>query len=283
MDKKPLVSVIMNCHNSEKFVYEAISSVYAQTYSNWEIILWDNASSDNTANIVSNFNHKLRYFRSKIKDNLGKARIKAVKKSRGELLTFLDSDDIWYPNKLYKQINCIRDNKKTSLVYTRADILNKNKKKIGFFPKISILPSGNIFENLAEENFIPFVSVMITKKAYYECKGFSVSLINATDYDLFIKISLNNFIIGLDEITCIYREHDFNFSKSTKVIGAKESLEIVTRYKSHLKTEKAINLHKASLAIAYMKEFDFINLLQLIIKNWFLTWIIMRRLFNKFI
>ena len=283
MEKKPLVSVIMNCHNSEKFVEEAILSVYKQTYLNWEIILWDNASDDDTANIVCSFNHKLRYFRSETKDTLSNARIKAVKKSKGEYLTFLDSDDIWYPNKLYKQIICFKNNKNVSLVYTRADILNKNKKKIGFFPNNEILPQGNVFEALAEENFIPFVSVMITKKIYNRCNGFAPNLVNATDYDLFIRISLNNYIIGLDEITCVYREHDTNLSRTTRVIGAKESLAIVNRYKSKLKTEKPLFSKKASLAIAYLKQLDFTNFFLLIIRDWYIGWVIIKRVALKFI
>lgn len=283
MEKKPLVSVIMNCHNSEKFVEEAILSVYKQTYLNWEIILWDNASDDNTANVVCKFNHKLRYFRSETKDTLSNARIKAVKKSQGEYLTFLDSDDIWYPNKLYEQIISFKNNKNVSLVYTRADILNKNKKKIGFFPNNEILPQGNVFEALAEENFIPFVSVMMTRKVYDRCNGFAPNLVNATDYDLFIRISLKNYILGLDQITCIYREHDTNLSKTTRVIGAKESLAIVDRYKSKLKTKKPLFSKKASLAIAYLKQLEFANFFSLIIRDWYIGWLIIKRLASKFI
>ena len=63
-DYRPLVSVIMNCHNSGKFLNEAIESVYAQTYKNWEIIFYDNNSSDNSAQIANSFDKKINYFKS---------------------------------------------------------------------------------------------------------------------------------------------------------------------------------------------------------------------------
>ena len=62
MNKDPLVSVIINCYNGERFLKEAIDSVYAQTFSDWEIILWDNASTDNTAEIAMSYDDRLKYF-----------------------------------------------------------------------------------------------------------------------------------------------------------------------------------------------------------------------------
>ena len=63
-EKTPLVSIIINCYNGEKYLAEAINSIYAQTYKNWEIIFWDNASIDNSANIAKSYDKKLKYYRS---------------------------------------------------------------------------------------------------------------------------------------------------------------------------------------------------------------------------
>ena len=75
--KDPLVSVIMNCYNGQEYLEEAIDSVFGQTYTNWEVIFWDNASTDESAKIVKRFPSKIRYFRSRNKMPLGKARNKA--------------------------------------------------------------------------------------------------------------------------------------------------------------------------------------------------------------
>ena len=271
----------MNCHNGEEFLDIAIRSVYEQTYTNWEIILWDNASDDKTSEIVARYNNKIRYYRSKIKDTLGKARVKAVDKANGDFLTFLDCDDQWYPDKLCKQINAFKKNKQAGLIYSRANIINQKNLTNIFFPKKLYLFSGSVFKELVKDNFIPFVSVLIPKKVYYDCGGFLPYLINATDYDLFLKISLKYDVIALNEITCAYREHDNNLSKFTKVIGAEESLKIVSRYNTNLEANVGIDHKKVGLVFAYIKEFKFLNCFTLVLKNPQIIVLILKRLLNK--
>ena len=95
------VSIIMNCYNGEQFLAEAVQSVINQTYNNWELIFWDNASNDNSQNIIKNFNDKrIKYFFSKVNEPLGKARNNALKKTQGQFIAFLDCDDLWMPSKL---------------------------------------------------------------------------------------------------------------------------------------------------------------------------------------
>ena len=101
------VSVIMNCYNGAAFVRSAIESVYAQTVGDWEIIFWDNASTDETAAIAQSFDSRLRYFCSDRNVPLGHARRLAMAEAAGEWIGFLDSDDIWYPDKLEKQLNAL--------------------------------------------------------------------------------------------------------------------------------------------------------------------------------
>ena len=100
----PFVSVILNCYNGEKYLKEAIDSVYAQSYVNWEIIVWDNVSSDKSAQIALSYNSKLKYFCAEKHTPLGHARKLAVGVSNGEYLAFIDADDIWFPNKLEIQL-----------------------------------------------------------------------------------------------------------------------------------------------------------------------------------
>ena len=77
MKKTPLVSVVMNAFNGERFLVDALNSVYGQSYENWEIVFWDNASIDKTGSIAKSFGKRLRYFRAKKRTSLGEARREA--------------------------------------------------------------------------------------------------------------------------------------------------------------------------------------------------------------
>ena len=101
MEHTPLVSIIVNCYNSETYLKETIDSIFAQTYSNYEIIFWDNQSTDTTANIIKSYNdERVYYYYADKHTTLGEARNLAMEKVKGELLTFLDSDDVWLPDFL---------------------------------------------------------------------------------------------------------------------------------------------------------------------------------------
>lgn len=100
-----LVSVIMPAYNSEKYIAESIKSVLAQTYQNWELIIVDDCSTDRTKEIVRNFNDtRIKFFENDVNSGADVARNRAISEARGRWLAFLDSDDIWKPEKLEIQL-----------------------------------------------------------------------------------------------------------------------------------------------------------------------------------
>ena len=129
MSNQPLVSIIVNCYNGEKYLHESINSIINQTYKNWEIIFWDNQSTDRSAEIYKSFNNeKFNYYYAQSHTSLYKARNQAIEKCSGELIAFLDADDWWSPNKLEIQINLLKDNE-VGLVYSNYYIYNEDTKK----------------------------------------------------------------------------------------------------------------------------------------------------------
>ena len=118
--KLPLVSIILNCYNSAKFLKKSINSVIAQSYENWELIIFDNFSNDNTELEILKFkkNKKIRYFKSKKLFNLYHARNLAIEKTKGSLITFLDADDWWLKDKLKLQVRYLDQNKDSNIVYS---------------------------------------------------------------------------------------------------------------------------------------------------------------------
>ena len=108
---EPLVSIIMNCHNGEKFLKKSISSILGQNYKNWELIFFDNMSTDNSLSIVKSFkDSRIRIFSSNIFLNLYEARNQALKNILGKYVCFLDTDDFWKKNKITHQIEYLNNN-----------------------------------------------------------------------------------------------------------------------------------------------------------------------------
>ena len=129
-ENKPLVSVIMNCHNGQKFLSDAIQSIINQTYKNWELIFWDNFSTDESKKILSQFKDKrIKYFKSKKFTSLYKARNLAIQNVKGEFISFLDTDDMWQKDKLEKHMNFFSKNKDYKIVYSNYYIYDETKKK----------------------------------------------------------------------------------------------------------------------------------------------------------
>ena len=105
---KPLVSIVMNCFNGEKFLKRALKSIINQRYYNWELIFWDNLSTDQSKNIFLSFDDKrLKYFCSKKFKKLYDARNDALEKCNGKYISFLDVDDCWLEEKLNKQVELL--------------------------------------------------------------------------------------------------------------------------------------------------------------------------------
>ena len=122
---KPLVSIIINCYNGEKYLNEAIDSIINQTYTNWEVIFWDNCSTDNSALIAKNYDERLKYFHVEKTSPLGKARNFALKKASGNYVAFLDCDDLYLPDKLMIQLNLMQS-KDAVLSYGSWIKINEN-------------------------------------------------------------------------------------------------------------------------------------------------------------
>jgi len=190
MSRQPLVSIVINCFNGEKYLREALDSVIKQTYENWEIIFWDNQSTDKSAEIFKSYQDKrLKYFLATSHTSIVyEARNDALKKTNGEFIAFLDVDDWWLPDKLNKQIPLFED-PEVGLVYGKLWYFfeKKNKKKI--FKKKD-LPTGMIVSELLRENVIGSPTYIIKKKAleslnYYFNDHFHI----IGDYDFYVRFA----------------------------------------------------------------------------------------------
>ena len=161
----PVVSVIMNCLNGEKYLKEALDSVYRQTYDDWEIIFWDNASTDSSAEIVRSYEKKLRYFRGAETIPLYAARNLACERARGEYLAILDCDDVWLPTKLEEQVPLFAKDAEVGLVCSDAILFDNNGKQKRLF-NFKKPHRGNVFNTLITNNFINNQSIVIRREVF---------------------------------------------------------------------------------------------------------------------
>jgi glycosyltransferase involved in cell wall biosynthesis len=207
-----LVSIIMNCYNGEMYLRDAIDSVLAQTYRNWELVFWDNQSTDNSADIVNRYNdERIRYYYSPKHTALYEARNYAIENASGEFIAFLDVDDWWMAEKLEKQIPLFNDSK-VGLVYGnyRFDNEIKNTHKILYNYQ---LPSGMILNSLLEKYVVGLLTIVVRKSAFYSIdKQFDSTYNIIGDFDFVIRLSSRYEIDCVQEVIATYRYHGENIS-----------------------------------------------------------------------
>ncbi len=231
-NNQPLVSVIMNCYNSDTYLKEAIDSVLAQTYTNWEIIFWDNQSTDKSAEIVKSYDdERIKYFYAPKHTLLGEARNLAVEKANGEWIGFLDCDDIWDKDKINIYINEYfknKDYKEVALIYSKTYIINKNNKIIKKNEKIL---SGMIHDNLlGEGDFIVFSSVVLKKSSLEAVGKINEVLTYCEDYDLLLKITRNSKSLGINKFLTYYRMHTENITSKKLYQNNVEVVDFLEKY-----------------------------------------------------
>ena len=128
-----LVSIIMPSWNTGNFIAESIQSVINQTYKNWELIIVDDCSTDNTDEVVSFYkDQRIKYLKNEKNSGAAITRNKALREAQGEWIAFLDSDDLWAPEKLEHQINFMKNNG-YNLSFTEYEKIDEESKPLNVY------------------------------------------------------------------------------------------------------------------------------------------------------
>ena len=252
MKPTPLISVIMNCYNGEAFLKNAVDSVYAQTYKNWEIIFWDNASTDTSADIAQSYDERLKYFKDVATKPLYQARGLAVQKAKGEYLAFLDCDDWWDPYKLEKQISLFKD-ANVGFVYGNYWMENeiKGSKKI---TSQNIYSSGRILDDLLKRYTVGMLTLMIRRSAYDQLeRGFDPRFSVIGDFDIVVRLAAQWESDYVDEPVAHYRWHGDNFSSTHPQRSCDELEEWYEDIKNHKVISKSKELYNIPIIINYVR------------------------------
>ena len=254
----PLVSIIVNCFNGEKYLKEALQSVSKQTYKNWELIFWDNKSIDDSKKIFSEFkDRRFKYFISTEHTSLYAARNNAIKQSKGEIIAFLDTDDWWNEDKLEKQIKFF-ENDKVGLVYSNFNLFYENSKKKKIFIK-KILKSGYITKDLCKTYNIGILTVLLRKTAYASVSGFNNQYNMIGDFDLIMRLSYKWKFAPVQESLAYCRIHDESFSFMNRVVEIEEMEKWISDTKIVSDKNLMPYLHYVNRRIIFLKTKKYIS------------------------
>lgn len=166
---QPLISVIVNCYNGENFINRCITSILKQTYENFEIIFWNNKSTDNTLNIIKKYDDiRIKIFNSETHTNLSYARNNAIKNSKGEYICFLDVDDYWDKNKLEKQIKSFTSDE---IGFSFTNFWYVNSHKLKEKKMINLTFENGLINKMVKNYQIVLSTIMVRKKVIENLKN----------------------------------------------------------------------------------------------------------------
>jgi glycosyltransferase involved in cell wall biosynthesis len=222
--KTPRVSVIIPAYNCERYISTAVDSVVNQTYQNWEIIVVDDGSTDNTKRVLEPYRDVIQYV---YQENQGAAiaRNRACELAKGEFLAFLDADDFFLPEKLAKQIACFEANPSLGMVQNGWLMVDETGKDICASLPWEAAPKLDLETFVVYKNVRP--SAMMLRREWWErVGGFDPRFPPTEDLDFALRLALKGCqCTWLKEILTCYRQHDRNLmSGGAKVMT---SMEIV--------------------------------------------------------
>ena len=222
-NKEPLISIIVNCFNGQRYLNECLTSILSQSYKNYEVIFWDNKSTDKSKLIFLEIkDDRFKYFSDNEHVTLYGARNKALNVSNGKYITFLDVDDIWYPDKLEKQVRIMEKNSEIGFCYSGFKFLTEHNKKLNSAYNNENLKSGYICTHLLKNYKVGILTLMANKSIVNKNKiKFDERFTIMGDLDFVLRLSKISIGIPIKSDLAIYRCHLENLSKKT-VLTVKE-------------------------------------------------------------
>ena len=199
-----LVSIITPCYNSEKFLDECISSVLNQTYKNWEMLIVDDNSSDNSCALINSYSKRDDRIKPLfLNENVGAAmaRNNAITNAKGKYIAFLDSDDIWLPEKLKVQINFMKKNN-CSFVFSSYSVISDDEKS-----KYTIsVPEKITYKRYLKNTIIGCLTVVIDMTKFKKIE--MPNLRSSHDMVLWLNLLKEcEYAYGIQQKLAIYRDH----------------------------------------------------------------------------
>lgn len=237
----PTVSVIIPTYNREQLLGRAIQSVLAQTYQDFELIIVDDGSTDNTERLVKSFNsEKIRYIWHRENKGTSAARNTGIQSAKGDYIALQDSDDEWLPDKLEKQMRAFATAPpEVGIVYSGFHMIITNKRK--YKPSPSITPKdGDIFSSILKGEYLVSPQTTVVKRECFERAGmFDEALSSIEDWELFLRFSKHYQFKYINEPLVLYYPQPDSMSRN-KSATIKVYKLILKRYFEDIKQDKKL-------------------------------------------
>jgi glycosyltransferase involved in cell wall biosynthesis len=229
---QPLISIIMPTHNAGRFIGNAVRSVLAQSYPHWELIIVDDASTDNTEAVMRGFEDpRIVYHQSERIGHPAGVRNTALRMAQGDFIAFLDSDDLYFPDSLEKLSRPLLKNPELTAVYGFAFSMDEHEnplpQTLPLVPKASPqpgespydLPPGysHSWENIATSNISCLLAALMLRRSAWETIGFfNESLCGPEDYEFYVRMYLHDYdgVLCLSDYVYKYRIHSASLTKA---------------------------------------------------------------------
>ena len=254
-------SIILPTYNrAELFLKRAIDSVVRQSYKDWELIIVDNNSTDNTKDLVGSYSdNNIRLYSIQNEGNIAKSRNLGISKAKGEFIAFLDSDDFWHRDKLKISLDYLKKYKLNGLCHSEYWLYETGETEIRHYGS-----TGFSYNNLLKNgNNLSLSAVIVHSDILKDVKGFSedIDYITAEDYDLWLKLAKNNYKIKfIKDVMGTFRIHQYSESSDVD----KNIKAICSVIKNHCKDndvyKNKINIYISNAYIIAGKIFQLNNL-----------------------
>lgn len=213
----PKVSVVIPAYNAMSYLPETLDSVLEQTFTDFEVLIIDDGSSDAiqswVAETVTDPRMKLI---SQTNQGLSAARNTGIANAQGQYIAFLDADDLWAPTKLEEQVRCLDENPTVGLVYNWIALIDADGKPTGRIMGGDI--EGNVLTEILQRNIIDCPSVLVRQECFEKVGVFDPTLRSVEDWDMWIRIAMHySFAVTKKPLVC-YRQHAGNMSKNWRVM-----------------------------------------------------------------
>ena len=210
------VSVVITCYNGVQWISEAIESILAQTYRDFELVIIDDGSTDNSKEMVALHlsDERVRYVYQRNR-GFSAAVNRGIKESSGSLIGFIGQDDLWMPNKLELQVKYLSEHKDVDLVHSNYCSIDSEGRIINLrdikIPDVSL--KKEVVKQLFLNNFIGFETVLVKRQCFDEVGFFDERMVGFSDHDMWLRIAGSFYIGYLDLPLVKKREHEFQLSK----------------------------------------------------------------------